>query len=69
MRYGSLLDYDELKNHGFGKDKISKIFDEDKAYLENVENFYEDNHKKREYMFGYPRIWKTIPVCLPIFVI
>lgn len=54
LRYGSLLDYDELKNHGFGKDKISKIFDEDKAYLESVENFYEDNHKKREYMFGYP---------------
>ncbi len=54
LRYGSLLNYDELKQNGFDKDKINAIFDEDKAYVAGVENSFMNNHKKRDYMFGYP---------------
>lgn len=54
LRYGSLLDYDELKRNGYSKEEVKEFFDEDKRYLERVDEFFINNHKKREYMFGYP---------------
>ena len=54
LNFGQLLDYNELKNNGFSSQKLEEFYQEDSNYISNIEQYYENNIQKKNYMFGYP---------------
>ena len=54
LRYGRLLDYNEMRKNGSAASEVSSCRTADDEFLLFVEELRKNNAEKREYMFGYP---------------
>ena len=54
LDFGKILDYNGLKANGFNKNNLEDFYQEDKDYIADIDNYYLNNLKRRDYMFGYP---------------
>ena len=54
LELGRVADYIFLKKQGFSDCDIESFEQEDKQYIEKVDEFYIKNLQRRDYMFGYP---------------
>ena len=54
LNFGQVLDYNDLKKDGYSLDDIETFYQEDIEFVNNVDDYFLDNKKKRDYMFGYP---------------
>ena len=52
--FGRIYDYSLLKEKGFSMHEIISFMDEDKNYIEKIDEYYRKNQRRRNYMFGYP---------------
>lgn len=59
LDFGRILDYNALKQEGYTINEIENFYQEDKDYITDVDSFYVNNLKKRDYMFGYPANMET----------
>jgi len=54
VKVGRTLDYNQLKKKGFSTEALREFEEEDRAYIEKVDEYYNRNLQRRRYMFGYP---------------
>lgn len=54
LRLGQIVDYNKLKSQNMTAQEVKKVFESDLEYLKRVEELYNNNLLKRDYMFGYP---------------
>ncbi len=54
VKVGRTLDYNQLKKKGFSAEALREFEQEDRAYIEKVDEYYRRNLQRRRYMFGYP---------------
>lgn len=54
LNFGQLLDYNTLKKEGFKKEQLEEFYQEDRDYISSIDEYYLNNIRKKEYMFGYP---------------
>ena len=54
LRFGLLHDLIKLKSQGFTSDEVKAFYEEDLAFLRMADHVYEENIRRRDFMFGYP---------------
>lgn len=54
LKFGQLINYDELKNNGAESEKVRRCFDEDYTLIIKIDETYKLNRTCKNYMFGYP---------------
>ncbi len=63
LRVGILHDLINLKNQGFDPETLRGFYDEDRAFLAMADTLREENHGRRDYMFGYPANMQNESFC------
>ncbi len=63
LRVGILHDLINLKNQGFSPEDLRGFYDEDCEFLAMADRLREENHGRRDYMFGYPANMQNDSFC------